>query len=234
MSIPATLAALAALSTPALALQAPPPPPAPNGQATFKLGVVNVKTCFEKDKYDRIKEIDTELQKKSEEYLRKQQDIEKRMVELKEQIDSLPRESPLRGEKMLLLRRLETDRKFEQEYGRAKYLEFYSDRKMEIYNEVRRTVTMIAQEQKFDLILRVEAPLLEEQDPETVTQRINNRVVLYSNETVDITNLVVKRLNDEWALKKANLEWECPVCKKKNKAADAACLATKDCKGKKP
>jgi hypothetical protein len=29
-------------------------------------------------------------------------------------------------------------------------------------------------------------------------------------------------------------DWECPVCKKKNKAADAACKATADCKGKKP
>jgi hypothetical protein len=29
-------------------------------------------------------------------------------------------------------------------------------------------------------------------------------------------------------------DWECPVCKKKNRAADAACKATADCKGKKP
>jgi Skp family chaperone for outer membrane proteins len=208
-----------------------------DGKGQFKLGVVNLKTCFEKDKYDRIKDIDVELQKKSDEYLRKLADIDKRMVELKEQIDSLPRESPLRAEKMLLFRRAETDRKFEQEYGRTKYLEYYSDKKIEIYNEVRRVVAMIAQQEKFDLILRVEAPLLEEQDPETVTQRINNRVVLYSHENVDITPLVLKRLNDEWAKSKAApaaAEWECPVCKKKNKASDVACTATKDCKGKKP
>jgi hypothetical protein len=95
---------------------------------------------------------------------------------------------------------------------------------------------MIAQEQKFDLILRVEAPLLEEQDPETVTQRINNRVVLYSHENVDITPLVILRLNAEWAKTKAgglvSREWECPVCKKKNRSG--TCTATTGCPGRKP
>ena len=28
--------------------------------------------------------------------------------------------------------------------------------------------------------------------------------------------------------------WECPLCKKHNKAADATCKATAECKGKKP
>ncbi|HXX95122.1 MAG TPA: OmpH family outer membrane protein [Planctomycetota bacterium] len=230
----ATLVAAAALQSAVLAQQ----PAQEDGKGHFKLGVVNLKICFEKENYERIKEIDTELQKKSDEYLRKLSDIEKKMVELKEQIDSLPRESPLRAEKMLQYRRAETDRKFEQEYGRTKYLEYYSDKKIEIYNEVRKVVAMIALEQKYDLILRVEAPMLEEQDPETVTQRINNRVVLYYHENVDITKLVLKKLNDEWAKTKASAsvaqEWECPKCHKKNKASDAACTATKDCTGKKP
>jgi hypothetical protein len=97
---------------------------------------------------------------------------------------------------------------------------------------------MIAKDQKFDLVLRVEAPSLEEQDPENLAQRINSRVVLYYNEGVDITDMVLKKLNEEWARQKAAgaqpAEWECPVCKKKNKVADATCAATKDCKGKKP
>lgn len=231
MRILPALIAIAAFAPAALAQEK-------DGKTSFKLGVVNLKTCFEKDKYERIKDIDVDLQKMADAYAKKLQDIEKRMLDLRDQIESLPRESPLRAEKILQLRRAETDLKFEKEYGRTKYLEYYSDRKIEIYNEVRRVVAMIAQEQKYDLILRVEAPLLEEQDPETVTQRINNRVVLYSHDSVDITQAVLKRLNDEWSKQKAAApaasEWECPGCKKKNKAADAACAATKDCKGKRP
>ena len=166
---------------------------------TFKLGVVNLRTCFDKDKFERVKEIDTELQKLADEYAKKIQEIEKKMVQLKEQIDGLPPESKLRADKMLQFRRLETDLKFEKEYGKAQYLDFYSDKKIEIYNEIRRVVGLIAQEQKYDLILRIEAPTLnDQQDPENVTQRINNRVVLYSHDSVDITNMVLERLNSEY------------------------------------
>jgi len=171
---------------------------------TFKLGVVNLRTCFDKDKYERVKEIDAELQKLADEYAKKIQEIEKKMVQLKEQIDALPPESKLRADKMLQFRRLETDLKFEKEYGKAQYLDFYSDKKIEIYNEIRRVVGLIAQEQKYDLILRVEAPTLnDQQDPENVTQRINNRVVLYHHESVDITNAVVERLNAEYKKQKS-------------------------------
>jgi len=172
---------------------------------TFKLGVVNLRTCFDKDKFERVKEIDTELQKLADEYAKKIQEIEKKMVQLKEQVDGLPHESKLRADKILQLRRLETDLKFEKEYGKAQYLDFYSDKKIEIYNEIRRVVGLIAQEQKYDLILRVEAPTLnDQQDPENVTQRINNRVVLYSHESVDITTMVVERLNAEYKKQKGD------------------------------
>ena len=172
-------------------------------KASFKLGVVNLRTCFDKDKFERVKEIDTELQKLADDYAKKIQEIEKKMVQLKEQVEGLPPESKLRAEKILLLRRLETDLKFEKEYGKAQYLDFYSDKKIEIYNEIRRVVGLIAQEQKYDLILRIEAPTLnDQQDPENVTQRINNRVVLYSHESVDITTIVVERLNAEYKRQK--------------------------------
>ena len=207
--LPATLAAALILATGAGLASAPSSAWATEGEQdkdkpTFKLGVVNLRTCFDKDKFERVKEIDAELQKLADEYAKKIQEIEKKMVQLKEQIDGLPPESKLRADKMLQFRRLETDLKFEKEYGKAQYLDFYSDKKIEIYNEIRRVVGLIAQEQKYDLILRVEAPTLnDQQDPENVTQRINNRVVLFSHDNMDITNLVLERLNAEYKKQKA-------------------------------
>jgi Skp family chaperone for outer membrane proteins len=199
LKLPAILTAalvLAAGSGPAVAQD--------KDKSSFKLGVVNLRICFDKDKYERVKEIDTELQKLADDYAKRIQEIEKRMVQLKEQIEGLPAESKLRADKILQMRRLETDLKFEKEYGKAQYLDFYSDRKIEIYNEIRRVVALIAQEQKFDLILRVESPTLsDQQDPENVTQRINNRVVLYSHESMDITAIVLERLNAEYKKQKA-------------------------------
>jgi Skp family chaperone for outer membrane proteins len=178
--------------------------PGEQEKAPFKLGVVNLRICFDKDKFERVKEVDVELQKLADDYSKRIQEIEKKMVQLKEQIEGLPAESKLRADKILQMRRLETDLKFEKEYGKAQYLDFYSDKKIEIYNEIRRVVALIAQEQKFDLILRVESPgLSDQQDPENVTQRINNRVVLYSHESVDITTSVLERLNAEYKKQKA-------------------------------
>jgi Skp family chaperone for outer membrane proteins len=180
--------------------------PAEQEKAPFKLGVVNLRICFDKDKFERVKEVDVELQKLADDYSKRIQEIEKKMVQLKEQIEGLPAESKLRADKILQMRRLETDLKFEKEYGKAQYLDFYSDKKIEIYNEIRRVVALIAQEQKFDLILRVESPgLSDQQDPENVTQRINNRVVLYSHDSVDITATVLERLNAEYKKQKATV-----------------------------
>jgi Skp family chaperone for outer membrane proteins len=199
---------LPAIMTAAVILAAGPAfaetPAGEQEKTSFKLGVVNLRICFDKDKYERVKEVDVELQKLADDYSKRIQEIEKKMVQLKEQIEGLPAESKLRADKILQMRRLETDLKFEKEYGKAQYLDFYSDKKIEIYNEIRRIVTLIAQEQKFDLILRVESPgLSDQQDPENVTQRINNRVVLYSHDSVDITASVLERLNAEYKKQKA-------------------------------
>jgi Skp family chaperone for outer membrane proteins len=202
-----TVAALLVVTAGATAFPADGDTPAgeqEKDRGTFKLGVVNLRICFDKDKFERVKEIDADLQKLADDYAKRIQEIEKKMVQLKEQVDGLPPESKLRADKILQLRRLETDLKFEKEYGKAQYLDFYSDKKIEIYNEIRRVVALIAQEQKFDLILRVESPTLsDQQDPENVTQRINNRVVLFSHDNMDITTLVVDRLNAEYKKQKA-------------------------------
>lgn len=196
----ATLAALAAFALQAAAQQ---PPPAQDGKAPFKLGVVNLKTCFDKEKHDRVKDVDAELQKNAEELQKKIQDIDRKISTLKERIENLPANSTLRADLSRDLQRAATDRKFEAEYGRLRYLDFYNDKKVEIYNEIRRVVDMIAKEQKFDLVLRVEAPQLEEDTRETPTAQIASRVVLFHHENVDITNDVVKRLNDEYKKQKA-------------------------------
>ncbi len=170
---------------------------APAQEKPFKLGVVNLRTCFDKDKYERVKALDAELAKLGEELAKKLKDIEAEMERLQEQIKGLPQGSKLRQEKIAQLKRLEANRKIEGDLGKTIYLDFYSDKKIEIYNEIRRVVEIVAKEQKFDLVLRIESSFLEEQDNETVTQRINNRVVLFHNESVDITAAVVERLNAE-------------------------------------
>ena len=196
----ATAAFLAALALPAAAQDAPVPA---DGKAPFRLGVVNLKTCFEKDKYERIKEVDAELEKKLQEFQKRVEEIGRRMERLKEEIKQLPRESSLRTEKIRDLKRAESDLKVEQELGRAQYLDFYNERKIEVYNRIRQAVDVVARAENLNLVLRVEAPMLEEQDTPNVATQINSRVVLYAHESCDITPMVLKHLNAEYAKEKA-------------------------------
>ncbi len=196
MSVGAILAMAAAAA-------AQQPPASQDGKAPFRLGVVNLRTCFDKDKHERVKDVDAELQKNAEELQKRIAEIDRKISTLKERIEGLPPSSTLRADLTRDLQRAVTDRKFEAEYGRQRYLDFYNDKKVEIYNEIRRVVDGIAREQKFDLVLRVEAPLLDEDTRESPTAQINNRVVLFHHESVDITPQVIDRLNLDYKKQKA-------------------------------
>ena len=200
LTVPAILAALlASAAAPAFAQNAA----VKTDEKSFKLGVVNLKICFDKDKYERIKEVDEELKTRATEHAKKQQDIAKKMKALEEQIEQLPRGSSLQVEKLRLYKLAETEAKLEKEFGRAQYLEFYNDKKIEVYNKIREAVDKVGKDGKYDLIVRIEAPQLEESDPESPTQRINSRVVLFHNEAADITDAVLKVLNADYAKEKA-------------------------------
>jgi Skp family chaperone for outer membrane proteins len=203
----------------------------------FKLGVVNLKTCFQPDKFDRIKDVEEELKKTAEEYNKQVQTLDKRARELREQIEGLDRSQRLYEEKRRQIALVDAELKITREIGVQRLKGTHADLRREVYNEIERVIRMIGQEQKYDLILRVEQPQLEEQDEATLSMQIVSRVVLHHHESVDLTPVVLDRLTQEWKKQKAAspaapAEWECPVCKKKNKGD--ACTATPGCKGKKP
>ncbi len=224
--------------------QAKPADPAPSAASAkegFKLGVVNLKTCFERENYTRIKDVDVELKAKSDELQKKSDDLLNQMSILKQKLTGVdPGQQPTLFQKLkreLVLK--EAELKYQKEViNKSEFLDYYGDKKIEVYNAIRKAVELIAKEQGFDLVLRVETPLLEEGEQEGISSKIASRVVLYNNDAVDITPVVLKRLNQEYEKEKAlkavaaGAEWECKECKKKNKGD--TCTATKDCKGKKP
>ncbi len=232
------IAAMTAASTlgAAAALMAVGASHAQEAKTSFKLGVVNLKTCFQSDKYERIKEIEEDLKKVAEDYNRKVQELDKRIRELREQRDGLDRSQRLYEEKSRQIALAETELKITREFGVQRLKSYHTDLRREVFNEIERVIRMIGQEQKCDLVLRVEQPQLEEQDEATLSMQIISRVVLYHTEGVDLTPLVLERLNQEWKKQKAAsgaaaAEWECPACRKKNRGD--AC-STPGCKGKKP
>ena len=194
----ATLAAWAALAAVASAQQ--PAEPA------LKVGAVNLQECFDSDKCEIAKEVNAELKARFAERQKKLADLKKRGQDLKNDLDALPEigAQALREEKEKKLAFLITEIKYEEETGKKKYLDYYKNRKVEIYKKITAAVDKVAAEQKLDLVLRMEPPLLEDienesdaRQTELAFQRINNRFVLFSTPTVDITPAVIKRLNED-------------------------------------
>jgi Skp family chaperone for outer membrane proteins len=179
---------------------------AADGQAALKVGAVNLQECFDSDKCEIAKEVNAELKTRFAERQKKLADLKKRGQDLKNDLDALPENGAqaLREDKEKKLAFLITEIKYEEETGKKKYLDYYKNRKVEIYKKITTAVDKVAADMKLDLVLRMEPPLLEDLENESdarqtelAFQRINNRFVLFSTASVDITPAVIKRLNED-------------------------------------
>ena len=181
-----------------IAASTPKPQPAPK---PLRLAVVNIKECFKKDRYDRMKQVHEEIGKLRKAYTNELKDLEKNISRLKELLDAEPSGTDLSGELIVQYRNGQSELKMKRELNQHKLRKKSSDKVSAVYNEIRRAVKLVAQDQEYDLILRVMDPEIEGEDPVSINQQINTRVVLYYNATLDVTDAVIKRLNEEWARK---------------------------------
>ena len=194
----ATLAAWAALAAVAHAQSDHPP--------AIKIGAVNLQDCFDSDKCEIAKEVNTELKTRFQERSKRLGELRKRAQDLKNDLEALPATGAeaLREEREKKLAFLITEIKYEEETGKKKYLDYYKQRKVDIYEKIRLAVEKVAAQMKLDLVLRVDPPILEDLENEAdarktelAFQRINNRFVLFNAPTVDITPAVIKTLNED-------------------------------------
>ena len=145
-----------------------PAPPA------ARIATVDLRLCYDKDHYDRIKDVDAELQKIAD-------DIAPRLKE--------------------------GDPK-ERERLRADYLEFYARKKLAIYQEIARVAGVVAKERGYTMVVksdRVPVP----NDPESISAQINSRPLVWHDSASDLTDEILKRLNEAYAeLKKKGKDKE--------------------------
>ena len=123
----------------------------------------------------------------------------------------MPKSSDLYAEKLRLRAHAEYDLKLLQEIARRKLREFAADVESRVDAEIRRVVADLAREKGVEMVFRVEASRLQEDDAEAAAvQRMIGREVLFYLGSLDLTGELIARLNAEWA--KA---WVCPACKRK-------------------
>ncbi|MDP6957837.1 MAG: OmpH family outer membrane protein [Planctomycetota bacterium] len=177
---------------------------APKEQKPLKIGVVNLKHCFDKDRYERIQALDVELQALAGEYAKGVEGTRKKIENIRMQLEGLTPELKSYWDKANELKQAEAELEFKRKYGKQQYLGRLVGLQVEVYSEITRIVEIYAKEKGYDLILRVDEPNLDkEKDLNSISQRISSRVILYHSNTVDVTDAIVDLLNQEYLKKKA-------------------------------
>jgi Skp family chaperone for outer membrane proteins len=201
-------------------------PGAQGAPAGPRIGIVNIRSCFEKDKYVRMAEALGELAKLRDDLNAEGGEIQKKIAVLGEQMERAQRErgaADLYVDKLRERAHAEYDLKLHQEVSRRKIRDRLGDLESRVHAELRRAVAQVARAKGLNLVLRVDEPRLQEEDPEA-PQRNASREVLFHEDALDVTPEVLAQLNADWAQ-----AWRCERCKRK--VADAACP---DCGAKRP
>jgi Skp family chaperone for outer membrane proteins len=182
-----------------------------------RIGVVDVRKCFEKEKYSRMAESLDELGRLRDLLSQEAVALQKKIAGLTDDMATASPKGDIYVDKLRLRSHAEYDLKLLQEVSRRKLRDRLADLEARVYVEIRRVIAEIARVRNLDLVLRVDEPRLQEEDPEAAAaQRNASRDVLYHADALDITPQVLARLNADWA--KA---WKCEACKRK--VADEKC-----------
>lgn len=161
----------------------------------LKIGVVDLKQCFDGSKYDRIR--DEERQYKGfVEVLSKEVDEADKAVQQKDKDIEMAKNTPQLRDQFIQERGvLAYKAKMVTELGKQKAMVEYQRVQMDIYNGIRAVIEEYGRTHGYDMIFKVDEPMLDEGSVESVSKRINHRPVLYHNPSLDITPDVLKELN---------------------------------------
>lgn len=170
----------------------------------MKIGVVDLKQCFDREKYDRIGDAEVEYRAF---YMTLQDELDSLKRKVKEKQGELELAKGQQSLYQSLLTELymanakaEMTAKINERRALAKYQQI----QMDIYNVIRGVVDDYGRQNSFDLILKIDEPQLAENSIESVSKRINHRPVLYSNPDLDITKQILDRLQAVYRRDKRN------------------------------
>ena len=164
-----------------------------------KIGVVDLKKCFDGARYVRIKDAGREYTAFTDELRTRYEQI-KNKADAQQEVAKMARDAGYDDfyaremEKYLLLK---YQAEMISELNKRKAVARYREMQLEIYNGIRAVVDEYAKENGYDLVLKIDEPKLKEGSIESVQRRINHRPVLFHSSALDITDKIIEQLNAE-------------------------------------
>lgn len=179
--------------------------PDPQEPAGFRIGVVDLKSCFDPARYARMKEVAAELAAFRDRYSKEIQRLRKELAGLQEDVAGLSPATEMYVDKVRKAGHAEYDLKVLQEVGRRRSRELAKDLQARVYAEILRATRLAGERQMIDLVVRDGDARLTDDDEPLIT-----REVLHHRNAIDLTPAVLDQLNADWAA-----AWVCDKCKRK-------------------
>ena len=172
--------------------------PAPSSEAPHQVGLIDMAYVFKNSKrfLSLTEELQQEIEKTDQEAKDKVDRIRKLQTQLKQSRDAEQGSSDPSLENQLLEAKteLESFKRIAQQSFLRKEAEIYKDVYLEVEEAARRYATYY----KYTLILRFERQSLETQDDPQAAMNAMNRQIVHHQPQDDITEPILKYLNNKW------------------------------------
>ncbi|GEM_PF-4242828 len=159
----------------------------------LKIGVVHLSQVF--DAYNKTKQLDAELKLDTQKKMADAEQMRNKINAVQKQMNnkmlSLDKRIALKEEFEIAKLRYDMFRKKTMALAERQQILRISD----VYKDIRAAINDYAKEQNYDLIIRLQTRDKKHTDIKSLEQEINLTSVLYASNKVNITKIIIEKLN---------------------------------------
>ena len=165
----------------------------------MKIGVLDLRRLMDNCQLRKDKEV--EINKMKDEEAAKLKEEKKALDELKAGIDRLPKDAPDLAEKAKELTRKQEALLLKNRWAEADVLETWEKTFQSVYSDVLRMIEDFREKNNYDLILRYDSQPLGAGGARVIDQ-LDRKVVMARAASVDVTDALIKYVNETYAQEK--------------------------------
>lgn len=164
--------------------------------ATGRVASINVMRI--RNDYQRYKDLLEEDKTHRDRLTKEEEERKGRITNLESTIDAMGNEDPMRPERMREWMQMQIDYKNWGEMAQLTLAREFGLWSIEAYKDIYKAAEELAREQGYDLVLYAEPFEPMSIEPQALENQVRLQKVIYANPTVDITQLVLNRLNEQY------------------------------------
>ncbi len=166
----------------------------------LKIGIIDIVVAF--DKYEKNAVLTQDLKDREKEFKDEINKKRKEMIDLNEETQLLDLGSETRRKNEDMYERKRIDLEGHAQFAERQLLKRYKNVVEQIYGEIVKKTEEIGESEGYDLIIKKQEPELNSGQLSDLNINIGIRTVLYHSKAVDITAIVIERLNADYSKEK--------------------------------